>query len=237
MLDETFHGQFPSTEWTLVLAAGSDATRSHAALESLCRSYWQPLYAFARRKGHSPEASEDAVQGFLESVIARGSIGNVERDGRRFRSWLLGGFSHHMANLYRHGQTARRGGGRTLISLEEAEASLPADPSLSPDAAYDRRWAQLVLSAAVKRLREQQQRAGKGEAYALLEPVVTRQDATPHVEIAGALGLREQAVTLQIHRLRQRLRDLVRAEIARTVLSAEDLEEEQAYLLALFRQG
>jgi RNA polymerase sigma factor (sigma-70 family) len=233
---ETLDGQFPSTEWTLVLAAGDDNSRSAPALEQLCRAYWQPLYAYARRRGQEPAASEDAVQGFLETVIARGSLGNVVQDGRKFRSWLLGGFTHHLANIYRHEQTARRGGGRVAISLEDAEAALPADPSLTPDEAYDRRWAQLVLDAAMTRLREQQQRAGKGDAYALLEPMVTHQAKIPHTEVAAALGITEQSVTLQIHRLRHRLRELLRAEIARTVLTAEDLESEQAYLLGLFQR-
>lgn len=233
---ETLDGQFPATEWTLVLTAGENSSRAAPALEQLCRAYWQPLYTYARRRGHEPAASEDAVQGFLETVIERHSIGNVERDGRKFRSWLLGGFTHHLANIYRHEQTARRGGGKLTIPLDEAEAALPADPSLTPDEAYDRRWAQLILDTAMTRLREQQQRAGKGDTYTLLEPMVTHQSKTPHSEIAAALGITEQSVTLQIHRLRQRLRDLLRAEIARTVLTPEDLESEQSYLLGLFRR-
>ena len=214
--------------------AGTDASCSAMALEQLCRAYWHPLYAYARRPGLSPEAGEDAVQGFLATVIARRSLSNVERDGRRFRSWLLGGFTHHLTNNYRHGQAARRGGGQVALSLEDAEASLPADSSLSPDEAYDRRWAQLVLDAAMKQLREQQQNAGKGEAYAVLEPLVTLQAKTPHAEAAAALGVAEQNVTLQIHRLRQRLRALVRAEVARTVLTPEDVDSEMAYLLEVF---
>ncbi len=233
---DSLPGHFPSTEWTLVLAAGSDATRAVPALEKLCRSYWQPLYAFARRKGHAPEVCEDAVQGFLQTILARGSLSNVQRDGRRFRSWLLGGFGHHLANLHRHDQAVRRGGGRLAISLEDAEASLPADPSLTPDEAYDRRWAQLVLATAITKLREQQQRAGKGEAYMLLEPVVTVQAKTPYSSLAASLGITEQAVSLQVFRLRQRLREIVRAEVARTVLTNEDLEAELAYLLEIFQR-
>jgi RNA polymerase sigma-70 factor (ECF subfamily) len=236
MADETLGGQFPSTEWTLVLAAGSDTSRSAPALEKLCRSYWQPLYAFARRKGHSPATSEDAVQGFLHSIIARRSMENVEQNGGKFRSWLLGGFANHLANLYRHEQTARRGGGLLPLSIEEAEAALPSDPSLSPDEAYDRRWAQLVLAAAMTALRDQQQRTGRGESYTLLEPVVTMQAKTPYADLAGKLGLTEQAVTLQVFRLRQRLRDLVRSEVARTVLTREELEEELGYLMEIFRK-
>lgn len=236
MAEDTLAGQFPSTEWTLVLAAGDDTSRSVPALEKLCRSYWQPLYAFARRKGHPPAVSEDAVQGFLHTVIARRSIENVERDGRRFRSWLLGGFSHHLANLHRHDNAARRGGGTIWLSLEEAEAALPSDPSLSPDEAYDRRWAQLVLTTAMTRLREQQQRAGKGETYALLEPIVTVQANSPYASLAALLGVTEQAIALQVYRLRHRLRELVRAEVARTVLTPGDLESEISYLLEIFRR-
>jgi len=103
-------------------------------------------------------------------VIARRSIENVERDGRRFRSWLLGGFGHHLANVHRHAQAARRGGGALPLSIEEAEAALPSDSSLSPDEAYDRRWAQLVLTTAMTRLREQQQRAGKARPMPCWNP-------------------------------------------------------------------
>ncbi len=233
---ESLAGQFPTTEWTLVLAAGTDTSLSAPALEKLCRSYWQPLYAYARRKGHPPDASEDAVQGFLLTVIQRRSIESVERDGGRFRSWLLGGFAHHLANLYRHGRAVRRGGGQLSISIEDAEAALPSDPTLSPDEAYDHRWAQLVLATAMTRLREQKQRAGKGETYALLEPVVTVQAKTPYADLADKMGITEQAVSLHVFRLRQRLRRLVRAEVARTVLTNEELEEELSYLLAIFQR-
>jgi RNA polymerase sigma factor (sigma-70 family) len=236
MAKETLAGQFPSTEWTLVLAAGGDTSRAASALEKLCRVYWQPLYAYARRKGYAPAVSEDAVQGFLHTVIARRSIENVEVDGRRFRSWLLGGFGHHLANIHRHENAARRGGGSLPLSIDEAEAALPSDPSLSPDQAYDRRWAQLVLTAAMTRLREQQGRAGRAESYAALEPVVTMQAKTPYRDLADRLGISEQAVSLQVFRLRQRLRDLVRSEVARTVLTPEDLEAELSYLLDIFRR-
>ena len=168
MADDSLAGQFPATEWTLVLAAGADTSLSVPALEKLCRSYWQPLYAFARRKGHAPQVSEDAVQGFLLSVIERRSIDNVERDGRRFRSWLLGGFGNHLASLHRHDQAVRRGGGRMAISLEDAEASLPADPSLTPDEAYDRRWAQLVLATAITKLREHRRQTQQVEHFRLM---------------------------------------------------------------------
>jgi RNA polymerase sigma factor (sigma-70 family) len=236
MPDESAPGQFPSTEWTMVLAAGSDATRSSAALETLCHSYWQPLYAFARRKGHSPEASEDAVQGFLESILAHRSLANVERDGGRFRSWLLGGFVHHLAHLRRRDLAARRGSGIVPVSMEEAEAALPADTSLTPDEAYDRRWAELVLAGAVQRLREQHHRSGKAELWTALEPVITARSAVSYANLAAVLGVTEQSVAVQVHRLRQRLRKLVRNEVARTVLSAEDLETELAYLLSLFQR-
>ena len=236
MADDTPAGQFPLTEWTLVLTAGRDSSLSAAALEKLCRSYWQPLYAYARRRGQTPEASEDAVQGFLETILARGSLSNVEREGGRFRSWLLGGFVHHLANLHRHERTARRGGGVLPVSIEEAEAALPADSSLTPDEAYDRRWAELVLATAVERLREQHERARKVALWAALAPAVTARAATSYASLGAVLGISEQAVGLHVYRLRQRLKKLVRAEIARTVLTEADLEVELNYLLGLFRR-
>jgi len=233
---DSLAGQFPPTEWTLVLAAGADATLSAPALEALCRAYWQPLYAYARRRGCAPEASEDAVQGFLETILERRSLTNVERTGGRFRSWLLGGFTNHLANLHRHEHRAKRGGGAVPVSIEEAEAALPADGALTPDEAFDRRWAELVLASAVQQLREQHQRAGRAEFWDVLEPVVTGRAATSYAELAAAAGVNEQSIGVQIHRLRQRLRKLVRSEVARTVLTAEELDAELAYLLGLFRR-
>jgi DNA-directed RNA polymerase specialized sigma24 family protein len=236
MPPDTLPGQFPSTEWTLVLAAGTDASRAQPALETLCRSYWQPLYAFARRKGHTPEASEDAVQGFIETILARGSLAHVERGGGRFRSWLLGGFTHHLANLHRHEHRAKRGGGAVPLSVEEAERALPADTALTPDEAYDRRWAELVLAAGVKSLREQYLRSGKIEFWNVLEPAITGRHTASYATLAESLGISEQAVGLNVHRMRQRLKKLVRHEVARTVISSEDLDAEITYLLSLFRR-
>jgi DNA-directed RNA polymerase specialized sigma24 family protein len=236
MPSDSLPGQFPSTEWTLVLAAGSDASRAQPALETLCRSYWQPLYTFARRKGLAPETSEDAVQGFIETILARGSLANVEREGGRFRSWLLGGFSHHLANLHRHENRAKRGGGAVPVSLEDAEATLPTDPALTPDEAYDRRWAELVLAAGVKSLRDQHLRTGKAAFWNVLEPVITGRSTASYAHLAETLGITEQAVALHVHRLRVRLKKLVRHEVARTVTSPEELDAEITYLLGLFRR-
>jgi RNA polymerase sigma factor (sigma-70 family) len=233
---DSLPAEFPSTEWTLVLAAGSDATLSAAALETLCRAYWQPLYAYARRRGCAPEVSEDAVQGFLESILARRSLTNVVRDGGRFRSWLLAGFTNHLANIHRHEHRAKRGGGTVPVSIEEAEAALPSDHALTPDEAFDRRWAELVLASALQRLREQHLRTGKAEYWEAMEPVVTGRAATSYADLAAAVGVSEQSIGVQIHRLRQRLRKLVRSEVARTVLTAEELDAELAYLLSLFRR-
>jgi RNA polymerase sigma factor (sigma-70 family) len=233
---DSLAGQFPSTEWTLVLAAGSDATRAAPAMETLCRSYWQPLYAYARRRGYAPEASEDAVQGFLESILARSSLSSVERAGGRFRSWLLAGFTNHLANIHRHEHRAKRGGGAVPVSIEEAEASLPSDHALTPDEAFDRRWAELVLASALERLREQHHRTGKAKFWEAMEPVVTGRAATSYASLAATLEISAQSIGVHIHRLRQRLRKLVRSEVARTVLTAEELEAELAYLLGLFRR-
>jgi RNA polymerase sigma factor (sigma-70 family) len=236
MPDDAVPGQFPQTEWTLVLAAGSDASRALPALETLCRSYWQPLYIFARRRGHSPEVSEDAVQGFLETILARGSLSTVEREGGKFRSWLLGGFVHHLSHMHRREQAARRGGGVVPVSMSEAEALLPADEALTPDEAFDRRWAELVLAGAVEKLRDQQVRAGKEAQWEVLGAVVTARAATSYAALAATLGESEDYVGVLVYRLRQRLKKLVRAEVARTVMSDDDLASEMTYLLDLFRR-
>ena len=223
---------FPTTEWSMILAAGSDGSLARPALERLCRKYWWPLFGFARRAGLSREAGEDAVQAYLLTVIERGSLTGVARGEARFRSWLLGGLEHAMANLHRHNGAQKRGGGQEFFPLDETR-EVPAWPGLSAAEAYDRQWAQTVMLAAMRRLREEQSRAGKNNAYAMLEPVVTGQEKTAYALLAVQLGTTENNVAIMIHRLRTRLRDILRAEVAQTVASPEDLEDELRYLFAI----
>jgi DNA-directed RNA polymerase specialized sigma24 family protein len=223
--------QFPDTEWTMVLAAGSNGSMARSALERLCRKYWAPLFGFARRSGLSHEAAEDVVQTYLLTVIERGSLVGLERGGARFRSWLLGGMEFAITNARRHDNAEKRGGGKPIFSLDESLAELPVFAGLTAAEAYDRQWAQTVMMAAVSRLRKEQLMSGKEVLYSLLEPIVTGQAKTSYSLLAEKLETQEKNVALMVHRLRIRLREILRAEISHTVASAEDLEDEMQYLL------
>lgn len=225
--------QFPTTEWTMILAAGTDGSIATPALERLCRKYWWPLFGFARRSGLTREEAEDAVQTYLQRVIARGNLSGLVRDGARFRSWLLCGMEHAMADLRRHGSALKRGGGQYLSSLDE-NTDVPGCSGLTAAETYDCQWAQTVMLNAVTRLRTEQATAGKAVAYRSLEPVVTGQDKTAYATLAKSLGTSEKNIALVVHRLRSRLRDIIRAEVAQTVANPEELDDELHYLLSLF---
>ncbi len=219
----------------MVLAAGSDGSIARPALERLCKKYWAPLFGFARRSGLTHEAAEDVVQSYLLTVIERSSLTGVERGSARFRSWLLGGMEFAMANARRHDHAVKRGGGKAIFSLDESTAAVPVAPGLTAAEEYDRKWAQTVMLAAVTRLREEQHAAGKDSSYFILEPAVTGQVKTAYSLLAGQLNTTEKNVGLMVHRLRARLRDILRSEVSQTVSSAEDLEDEIRYLLTMAR--
>jgi RNA polymerase sigma factor (sigma-70 family) len=217
----------------MVLAAGSDESIAQPALERLCRKYWWPLFGFAQRGGLDKESSEDVVQTYLLSVIARASLSQVERGKGRFRTWLLAGLEHTMRNEWRRDRAKKRGEGVLIFSLDDSMVADPTLTEMSAAEAYDRQWAQTIMLAAMARLREEQGARGKAELYQRLEPIVTGQDRSPYVAIASRMGITEQNLTTQVFRLRGRLREILRHEIAQTVASHTDLEEEMRYLLGL----
>jgi RNA polymerase sigma factor (sigma-70 family) len=217
----------------MVLAAGSDRSIAQPALERLCRKYWWPLFGFAQRSGLDRESSEDVVQTYLLSVIARASLSQVERGKGRFRTWLLAGLEHTMRSEWRRDNTKKRGEGKIVLSLEDSLLPDPALTELSPGEAFDRQWAQTIMLAAMTRLREEQQAMGKADLYRSLEQIVTGQDRAPYAEVASRLGTTETNLALQVFRLRGRLRDILRHEVSQTVASSGDLEGEMRYLLGL----
>ncbi len=170
----------------MILAAGTDGSIARPALERLCRKYWWPLFGFARRAGLTREGAEDAVQTYLHNVIARGSLTGVERGAARFRSWLLGGMEHAMADMRRQDHAVKRGGGQVIFTLDET-TDVPAYPGFSAAEAYDIQWAQTVMLCAIARLRDEQRVSGKADQYQILEPVVTAQKKTAYAPLAEQL--------------------------------------------------
>jgi RNA polymerase sigma-70 factor (ECF subfamily) len=235
MHDEASFGPkrwFATTHWTTVLAAASsDAEIAQQALARLCQTYWYPLYTYARAQGHSPETAEDLTQGFLLRLLERKDFERGDREKGRFRYYLLSAFRHFIADEFDKAAALKRGGRRITISFDaqKAEERFLLEPvdTLSPDRLYERRWALTVLDEALARLQTEYEEAGKGRLYRALEGFLTRAGRNAsYSEVGQELGLSESAVKSAIHRLRQRHRELIREEVAQTVSTVREIDEE-----------
>jgi RNA polymerase sigma-70 factor (ECF subfamily) len=230
---------FATTHWSVVLAAGqgTDAQASEA-LEKLCCAYWYPLYAYVRRRGYDVQSAEDMVQGFFARLLEKNSLAGLEPLGGKFRSYLLVAMNRFLANEREHAGAAKRGGGRTVVSLDdesaEAEYRLERASDLSPEKLYDQRWALAVMEQAMTRLREEFTAGAMKRQFDRLHPYLSQQAGEGEYAAAAAeLDMTPNAVAVAVHRLRQRYRELVRAEIANTVSAASEIDEELRYLLSL----
>jgi len=233
------HERFTATHWSVVLAArDGNSTRARAALEVLCRTYWYPLYAFLRRMGQSPHDAEDSVQSFFALCLEKNYLAAAEEAKGRFRSFLLLALKRFLAKERDKSGADKRGGGQKPIALdgltaEERYALEPAE-MMSADKLFERRWALTLLERVLSRLQDEQAAAGQGEGFEQLkEFLLTVGRGTPYAELAVRLGTSEGAIKVAVHRLRQRYRELLLEEIANTVTSPEEAEEERRYLLAV----
>lgn len=230
--------EFATTRWSVVMAAGAPASpRSADALAQLCQAYWYPLYAYVRRQGHSAHDAQDLTQEFFTRLLEKNYLAAVSREKGRFRSFLLAALKHFLANEWDKARALKRGGGQEIIHLDahDAETRYSLEPKevLSADKIYERRWAMLLLDRVVNRLREEQVEAGKGDQFDLLKTcLLGERSSVPYLELAGQLRMTEGNVKVTVHRLRQRYRELLRAEIAETVASPADVDEELRQLFA-----
>ena len=224
--------EFLTTRWSIVLAAQDGSSRD--AMERLCRNYWYPLYAYVRRAGHSPEDAQDLTQEFFARLLAKSWLDNVQRERGRFRSWLLAPMRHFLTNEWHRSRTQKRGGGAVIFALdcEDAERRYHEEPSpdAAPDELYDRRWALTLLDTVLDRLGAEFSATGKAPLFAELRGALTG-SARPYAEIGATLGMSEGAVKIAVVRLRERFRDLLRAEIAETVATASEADDEMRHLL------
>lgn len=233
-------GHFVTTRWTQVVAAGrpSDSTHARAALEQLCQTYWYPLYAFVRRQGHAPHDAQDLTQEFFARLLERNALGAADRERGRFRSFLLATLKNFLRDEWDKLRAQKRGGGQNLISLDagDAESRYALEPvnTLTADRIFERRWAMLLLDRAVERLRAEHESAGKlAQFEALKASLAGSRESQPYSALATQLGLSEGAVKVAVHRLRQRYREVIRAEIAETVASEAEVEGELKHLMAV----
>ncbi len=231
---------FPTTHWTVVLEAGdSGAAASGHALEELCHTYWTPLYAFLRRKGLSPHDAQDLTQGFLARVIAREDLGTVDPEKGRFRTFLLTGLRNFTIKQALRNKAFKRGGGQAALSIDADEAERLCGPDLaaeSPELAFDRRWCRTVISHSIQRLREEQCARGKQELFDALSKFLDGADPGEYDGVARQLDMTPGAVAVTIHRLRSRLRELMRAGVAQTVSSPDQVEEEMRHLMEVWQR-
>ncbi|MBL9171607.1 MAG: sigma-70 family RNA polymerase sigma factor [Verrucomicrobiales bacterium] len=230
---------FPATRWTDIVAAGRDSSPAAAeALNRLCSTYWYPIYAYIRRKGHSDADAKDIAQGFFSHILERNLVGTADRTKGKFRSFLLGSLNYFMANLRDFDQAKKRGGGSVIVSLDEktAEERYALEPidELSPEKLFERRWALDLHDQAVFRLREEYARQGKGPLFDQLQPFLTDQtDSGDYAGVARTLQMTLGAVTTAANRVRGRYGELITAEVARTVASPEEVPSERRYIFEL----
>jgi RNA polymerase sigma factor (sigma-70 family) len=231
-------GRFVTTRWTLVAAAaaGTSDPQRREALEDLCQTYWPPLYAFLRRRGHTAEDAQDLTQGFFARVLERHDFRAADPARGRFRSFLLTALQHYVINEHERATTAKRGGQLQRLSLdfEEVERTyvLEGRDDDSPDHVFNRKWAAITLDRALQRLRDECREAGKGAlAEALLPYLTDAGHLPPYRSVAEQLGLTEGATKVAVHRLRQRFGAILRLEIAETVLAPADVDDEVRELI------
>jgi RNA polymerase sigma-70 factor (ECF subfamily) len=219
-------------------AARPDHPETRAALSLLCDSYWKPIHAYVRRLGYPEEDAKDLTQEFFLRLISKNVFAAADRTKGRFRTFLLTGLNFFLANEYHRGKAAKRGGGQVLASLdEETEDKEPVHQpasGLSPAAVYEQTWARTVFGEARDRLAEEYAAAGKQTVFKHLQEFLEgTPDPRGYHPVAAVLRMTPNAVGVAVHRMRQRLGELVRTEIARTLAepSPEEIEEEVRFLI------
>ena len=236
--NEEHAGSFQTTHWSVVLAAGqAGAPRAEAAIENLCRTYWYPLYAYVRRQGHNAHDAQDLTQEFFARMLEKRYLQLADRERGRFRSFLLKSLQHFLVNEWVRGQAQKRGGGQQSIALDEAAADriFQQEPAaqLAPEMLYDKRWAITLLDRAMDRLGADYAAGGKRDLFDQLKSLLLVENSgETYRELGGQSGLSEGATKVAVHRLRKRFRDAVRAEIAQTVATPAEVDEELRFLMA-----
>ena len=235
------NGGFVTTHWSVVMAAGNGHSAQAAdALQQLCRTYWYPLYAFVRRHVAEAHDAEDLTQEFFTRFLAKEYFGRADPTLGRFRSFLLACLKNFLAEQQRQARRLKRGGGQTPLSwdsqtAEERYRLEPADP-MTPEQIYDRRWALTLLETVLARLAEEQSAVGKEQVFAQMKGYLWGETGeTSYSEMAERLGMTEGAVKVAVHRLRRRLRDLLREEVAHTVAADAEIDEELRHLIGAIR--
>jgi RNA polymerase sigma-70 factor (ECF subfamily) len=234
------HGVFATTHWSVVVSATDQSSpKSAEALESLCKAYWLPLYAYCRRSGHSPADAEDLTQGFFARLLEKDYLKSASQEKGRFRSFLLVALKRFIANEWDHQHALKRGGFARFVPIDQdlAESRFASElaHNLQPDLLFDRQWAMTLLDHTLSRLRQEYLETGRAQLFDYLHGCLAKDEtALPYAEIATRLNLTEAAVKMAVHRLRVRYREILQNEIAQTVASPSDIELEMKHLFTAF---
>jgi len=228
---------FDTTRWSIVLAAGGDdSSAARAALAALCETYWYPLYAYVRRHGASADDARDLTQGFFASLLSRDDFAGLRQDRGRFRAFLLASIKHFLANDAERRKAQKRGSGTLPLSLtlDDAEGRYRVEPveAATPESLYERRWALTVIDRVLDRLRQEWDASGRVAEFDELKASLLGQSPPGgYAGVAGRLGTTEGAVKTAVHRLRRRFQAELRRDIAETVASPDEVDDEIRYLV------
>ena len=233
----TSGARFVTTRWSVVLSAGArNSPQSDAALETLCRTYWYPLYAYVRRHGHGPHDAQDLTQEFFIRLLQKDYLRPVAKEKGRFRTFLLVVLKRFLANEWDRVRARKRGGGAVHLSLDISLAEDRYQGERTAESAeriYERRWALTLLEQTMVALRTECDQAGKQAEFEELKVCLTQgRGELSYADVAARLGLTEGAARVAVHRLRRRFREVFRAEIAHTVSDPAEIDEEVRHLLA-----
>jgi RNA polymerase sigma-70 factor (ECF subfamily) len=235
--------RFATTSWTQVLLAReAPSTEAHQALEGLCRAYWYPLYAFVRRQGYGPEESRDLTQSYFAQLLEKDYLGDFDPSLGRFRVFLQASVKNFLSNERDKKHALKRGGHTQVVSLndDEVEGRYRYEPAdrLTPEEIFERRWALTVLERVMERLSRELSESGRGEEFQKLKGFLTGDGPkVPYRQIAHELRTSEEAVKTSVHRLRQKFGTLLRQEIAETVSTPEEIDDEIRHLLKKVASG
>jgi RNA polymerase sigma factor (sigma-70 family) len=232
--------RFPTTRWTLVVAAGDPQRKdSRSALVSLCENYWYPLYAYLRRRGHAPDEAQDLTQEFFMRVLGGRYLDKADPEKGRFRSFILTSLKFFAADEQDRQRAQKRGGGAVVSfefsSGESGEERYQREPGHdeTPDRIFERRWALSMLERVMERLRDEFVQHDRPENFERMKVFLLGQSEAPYAALAGEMNTSEGALKVAIHRLRKRYRELFRQEIADTVADPAEVESELRYLAAV----
>jgi RNA polymerase sigma factor (sigma-70 family) len=232
-------GVFCTTHWSVVLAAGQGSSPESAlALERLCGTYWYPLYVYARRQGNGPQDAEDLTQQFFSRLLEKNYVAKADRERGKFRTFLLESMKNFLVNEWKRAGRLKRGGGHSFVpfDLEVAEGRYAAESiaGADPENSYEKQWAIALIEQVFAALREEYAAAEKGPLLEELKAFVWGEESSAsYSDIGDKLKMAEGAVKVAVHRLRQRFRELLRAEVAQTVSLPEEIDGELRHLVSV----